>query len=517
MPMLKGFTNWFIILFISVLGLQAQPQTVLNANNVSATVSANGTLFSGGLETPKNSGKNAISVAQFWIGGKNNGNVHVAAQLNDSLAAHDFWAGPLNTTSGTAADSNTWNVIAKVSKNDVEQHIANYKKDGYSMPAGIENWPGSSPTGQGFAQVLAPFVDFNSNKIYEPEKGEYPYIRGDEAAYFVVNDNANNHFVSGGLPLGVEVHGMVYQYANTPDVENTVFLQLSFINRSANNYDSVFAGIWADFALGDPTDNYISSAPNRSAFFAYNGDTLDGTVEGYGNNPPAQAVVFLSPKLQHTIEIASDNSVRGLPQTPLHFYNYLKRNWKDNSKLVEGFNGYSGGGGTPADFIYDGDPCNTGNPGWTEFGSALPWGKRTMLGSFGPVSLSAGAVLQMDVAFVWSRGNSGQLSSVCELQNDINRVTTFYNKNISGVKTPTKKIEAIIYPNPAANTATVRLNNGAENFALEVYNIQGKKLIELNSSASSAEINTKALASGIYSVRIYTDKGFAIKKLIVTH
>lgn len=505
--MKKGIVTCLFI-SISFLGLLAQPQTVLNTNNTNASVSANGKLFSGGLEIPKNSGKKSIALSQFWIAGKNNGNIHVAAQLNTNQ--HDFWAGPLDTLGNIAADSTTWNVIHKVTQQEITTHKTQYNKQDYIMPNGIEFWPGSSPKGKGFAKILAPFVDFNNNKIYEPEQGEYPYIRGDEAAYFVANDKANTHFASGGLPMGVEVQGMVYQYANEPDVENTVFLQLTFVNRSNNSYDSVYAGIWTDFLLGDEDDNYISTLPSKNAYLVYNSDTMDGGSNGYGLNPPSQAVVFLSHNLDQTMEIAMDNSARGIPTSPQEFYNYLKHTWRDGEPLTEGSNGYKSL--LPTKHIYNGDPCNLS--GWTELGTAFPAGKRTMLGSIGPVSLPSKGFIRMDIAYVWARGTANNLGSVCQLNNAIDNVASFYRKEILSTPNTPEKPQLTIYPNPATNKVIIELPNfNGSKSNIEIFDAQGKKVAENTTTKYLTELSTKQLATGFYTVRVLTENGYSVKKL----
>lgn len=508
--MIKGIT--IACLFICInLGLYAQPQTFLTANNTNTSVFANGNLFDGGLEIPKASGKKTIAACRFWIAGKNNGNLHVAAELNNNQ--HDFWAGPLDTSTIQAADSSSWNVIHKITKQEITAHRSNYNKQGYVMPNGIEFWPGSSPQDKGYAKVLAPFVDFNTNKKYEPELGEYPFIRGDEAAYFIANDNANTHFASGGLPMGVEVHGMVYQFANEPAVEHTVFLQLSFINRSQNNYDSVYAGIWSDFLLGDPDDNYISTYPAKNAYLVYNSDSMDGTANGYGVNPPSQAVVFLSHSLDQTMEIAMDNSPRGIPTLPQEFFNYLKHTWRDDKPLTSGSNGYQSL--LPTNHIFNGDPCSLSD--WTEIGAALPGGKRTMLGSIGPTSLPAKGFLRMDIAFVWDRGNNKQLSSVCELNDAIDEVTDFYRKTILSERKVDYSNDFNAYPNPASNNVTVALNaSPTSNTTIEIVDVRGKTVLSTLTNSSETVLNTSTLANGIYYLKVSSNNSWGIKKLLIS-
>ncbi len=486
--------------------------TTLSANNLNATVHANGILFNGGLEAPKGSGTKSISISQFWIGGKSNGKLHIAARLNDSLK-NDFWAGPIDTVAGNAGDSIFWNTIYKVSAAEIATHKTDYNKNGYIMPDGIRHWPGSNPTQQPFKQVLAKFVDYNANRIYEPEMGEYPYIKGDEAAYFIVNDKANSHFATNGTPMGVEVQGLAYVYANNPALANTVFLELTFINRSANNYDSVFAGVWTDFELGAKGDEYISSLPSKNAFFGYNSDTSDAL---YGTYPPVQGVMFLNRPLQYTIEIDADGGVanRGLPQNPQEFYNYLHRKWRNDIQLTEGANGFMSSA-TPADFIYNGDPCNQGNPGWTEVGSAQAPGKRSMMGSIGPVQLPANGFLRLELAYVWERGTNGPLESICKLNNTFDAVKAFYNKFISSVDAP-KPLQFGIYPNPATNFVELKLTEDSGIPAtVELFDIQGRSVHTTVIETSTATLATGHLPSGIYMVKVSTQNQSGYSKLII--
>lgn len=503
----------FIIATLVYAGLAAQT-TTLDANNTKAVISANGTLFSGGLEIPKGQGVSSIAVSQIWIGAKHNGGLHIAARLHDSTQQNDFWPGPLDTINGTTAgDTNLWDKIYKITAQQIATHRSQWNKDGYTMPDAIKNWPGSNSTTQPFRQVLALFVDYNGNRKYEPEKGDCPVIKGDEAAYFIINDAANTHFASGGTPLGVEIHGLAYQFANKAGLENTVFLDLTFINRSANNYDSVFAGIWTDFALGAPGDEFISSLPAKNAFFAYNADTFDAK---YGNYPPVQAVVFLNRPLQYTIETAKDNGPRGLPQTPDEFYNYLKRYWRDGTPLGKNSNGWLTG--PPfVDYIYNGNPCDVNDTGWSEIGSGQPAGQRAMLGSFGPVSLNSGDFMKLELAYIWERSTTNAYASICKLNNSIDDVAAFYKNYISGVQTPITPVFSV-YPNPANGHIEINLQNAsAQPAQLLITDMQGRTVLSQFLYDDNTQLSTHQLQAGIYALQVTVNGGTATQKLVISH
>jgi hypothetical protein len=74
-----------------------------------------------------------------------------------------------------------------------------------------------------------------------------------------------------------------------------------------------------------------------------------------------------------------------------------------------------------------------------------------------------------------------------------------------------------IYPNPAGNMITVQINNPliTINNRLEIYNLPGEKVY--HSSLENTQhkmIDISALASGIYSVHLVTERGRAVKKLV---
>lgn len=73
-----------------------------------------------------------------------------------------------------------------------------------------------------------------------------------------------------------------------------------------------------------------------------------------------------------------------------------------------------------------------------------------------------------------------------------------------------------LYPNPAENNVTVRLNNTFIN-TVTVHDIFGKEVMNITAAANQQiiNINSSSLASGLYLVGVKTDNGTAIKKLII--
>ena len=123
---------------------------------------------------------------------------------------------------------------------------------------------------------MAPFVDVAGDQKYNPLKGDYPDMKGDEMLWWVMNDKGGAHGESKGNPMGIEVQCEAYAFnSSNTAINNTIFLDYKVINRSSNDLDSAYLGLFTDFDIGYAFDDYIGSAPKLSAFFGYNGEPVD--------------------------------------------------------------------------------------------------------------------------------------------------------------------------------------------------------------------------------------------------
>ncbi|TVZ56903.1 putative repeat protein (TIGR02543 family)/predicted secreted protein (Por secretion system target) [Lutibacter sp. Hel_I_33_5] len=93
-------------------------------------------------------------------------------------------------------------------------------------------------------------------------------------------------------------------------------------------------------------------------------------------------------------------------------------------------------------------------------------------------------------------------------------ITMDADKNITAIFSSTasideeKGIEYFIYPNPAKNTLNIRSNSKVEK--VSIYNLLGKKVIE----TTKLKINLERINSGIYLLKMKTEKGIITKKII---
>lgn len=483
----------------------AQPTYFFETGRAQATVHSNGELTE--ILIPADSNKKAFDKVLLWIGGRAMGNTYVAANHSE-IAGSDFYPGALKVADASADDTSKWNKVFTVTRQEIDFHLANYNKPGYVMPQSISDWPGSGALG--FADVIAPYIDFDQNGKYEPELGDVPYIdannaKGKKAACVVFNDKYSNHAVSGGAAMGVEVLLLITEFENQP--ENTLFLTYYIHNRSSQVYDSTYIGLWADFAVGKKGNEFVSTDSLRNLFFAYNDtNSYDSLPEGFGINPPASGVLFLNHPLQYSITTDRtniDNAVAGIPDQTFHFYNFLKRYWKDNTQLNLGVNGWSTG--IKANYIYSGDVCS--RSGWTEEGALLFSGEKKMIGSYGPVSFKKNEAQVLKAALVWARGN-GATHSTCILKMKADEVEEFYREKVSGIaKRPF--LEVAIYPNPARDRLYLEYP-GMDEAQVFLYDLSGKCVL----SGQGHEIAVGALSEGLYYLHIVTAQGEARTKFI---
>ncbi len=408
-------------------------------------------------EIPKGSGRHSLFAASLWIGGTDaSGQMRVAAQTYRQ-DGYDFWPGPLvqGTASVDDAICSKWNKMFKITKAEIEGFRAAYelsKTSGIGVDMAlypnVATWPafGKDAEGQnvtadmnGKTIYMAPFEDVDGDLDYKPADGDYPKIRGDQAVWWIINDKGNVHTATGAEPIGVELHIMAFAFTAANAINNMTFYDQIVINRSSLTLNQTYMGQWIDADLGYFKDDYVGCDTTRGLGICYNSDNDDSGNNGYGTNPPAVGVDFFKGPLAdigdgldnnkngivdedgETIIMSkfvyynNDFSLKGNPETGVHYYNYLRGIWKDGTPMVDnGKDAYSATApGSSTNYIFPGSVCN--QTGWIE-GTAAGTAPddRRLLQSAGPFTLNPGAVNQVITGVVWARGSSN-LNSVCEL------------------------------------------------------------------------------------------------------
>jgi len=536
----------------------------LDVNNVNALISPFGNHFwdldSSRFEVPKGSGKQALTNHTVWVAGLDStSTLHVAAEKHRQSLT-DFYTGPVSAVYDTSYMLK-WTRLWKLDKVQIRHHIKNWSSPGYVPVDAIVNWPAHGNPDLGQSADIAPYYDANLDGQYTPMAGDYPLIRGDQAVFFILNDERYPHTQSNGLPLGIEIRGMAYAFdlPNDSVLNNTLFFHYDIINLSANNYHDTFIGLFADFELGYPSDDYLGSDITNGIVYAYNGDSIDGDgLSGtYGEHPPAIGMKLIGgPLLQPDgIDNPANNCDEGL--NGLNFGDGIPDNermglTRSSSRRVVYIGGCSSYGddyflpydemrnsvfygsngnfnlcdttptceGPYCNFIFPGNSdtiCNWGTLGippnagynrngyyWTEKSAGnVPLDPRGV-GSTGPFNFNAGQSVPLDYCFTWARDYAGDNNSSVELlRQRVSELKPFLRDLITMPVTyygtseyPAEK-SLKIYPNPVHDKASVTLD-GNESLLYRLYTMNGKLVSTGKLQPGTTIIELSFLTPGIY-------------------
>jgi len=510
-------------------------------------------------EVPINSGKHSIFTGAIWMGAVDaSSQLHVAAQTYRQ-DGHDFWPGPLDSTSCsiTPTVSTQFDHLWKINRQDVINFIA-----GSPATADMLSYPGNAPDGS----MLAPFYDADGDGMYNSANGDYPdfglngnpdccdILHGDQAIWWVINDACNSHTATGGMALGVEIQCQAYAYnTNNAAINNTTFYQYDIKNCSSNSYSAFYFGFFIDADLGNAIDDYVGCDVPRGMGYAYNCDNDDDGTAGYGLYPPAVGIDFLRGPLAdagdgidnnrnciidepgETIIMSkfvyynNDFTATGNPVVAIDFYNYLRGVWKDGTPMTYGGSGYASGG-PPCNFMFPGNSdhqyewgtggnCTTPAPAQADWSEAIAGnicGDRRFLMSSGPFTLLPGGVLNcITMAAVWARdmNDPGPYYSLAALQAADDVVQVFfdscYNVSILGIP-QLEIIHASVYPNPVSDMLEISFGKTISEGQFILYDIYGKKVTQVRvENRNQLSISCKDFAGGIYLYRILTGDGKA--------
>jgi len=563
----------------------------LDVNNIRARINSWGNHFWRGVdelgiypeidttlfEYIKGSGKNTIFNKALWIGGiDENSQLRLAAERYRQLGS-DFWTGPLSVNGpDVSIEESTvidWNKVWKLSVDEIIYHKSNWNKPGYEPIEAIATWPAHGDPDLYQSEYLAPFIDVDGDSFYDPLKGDYPLIRGDQCIYFIYND-VRPHTESGGEHIGIEIHGMAYEFfepENDP-MQSTVFLSYKIFNRSSQTINDTYIGLFCDFDIGYAQDDYVGCDVSRGAFYGYNGVDIDGGEAdiSYGENPPAQGIVILGGPLMDPNEMddpdgecdesingvgfgdgIADNErygmkkflyfnntqgVQGDPQTADEYYNYMKAIWKDGTAMEYGGNGHvsSGAYGPAANFMFPGltDECFWGTDGeepygpinWTEETAGNEPDDRRGLSVMGPFTFLPGAMQKVDLAFVTARGDDGPQSSVSLLMEYIDQVKQEYYEDTDyfgyqwlevDEKVSPGKNTLKIFPNPATTEIWIDFKSTNKEVLLSVCDIFGREILnEKRKTNGSLKISLDGLKKGLYIVNLLDNNTLYTAKVV---
>jgi hypothetical protein len=500
---------------------QCPPTTAfdyLDINNVKARINNGGDMWwdlQSSVEyiVPKTGNISATFAGALWIGGIDaQGQLHVAAQAYRQ-SGNDYFAGPLDETGNvTTQTCSDFDRIWKVNKSTIDSFIAGLF---VTPPASIAQWPGRGNPNLPFLpnQRVAPFIDVDGDLLYNSSEGDYPAIPGDQALWFVFNDAGGIHSESGGLPLGVEVQCFAYAVKDsTTCTYSTTFYHYNIINKSINDYDSVFVGFWNDADLGCMYDDYFGSDSLNHLMVVYNMDSIDGPgsicFDNYPDNPPTFAIQILKGPtdktgavryLDHAM-VTYKEAGMGYPVDALDFYEYMQSIWRDGTHLTYGGNGY--GESISTNFIYPDDPSL--EDGWSACAENNGGSDFRLVLSSGPFAIASGEEQTFDFAVLWEKDDVYPCPSFENITALATCNRNYFDSSIVFTSVENQSVPSYptnVFPNPASlnDELTFTLNNVS---LLELYDLAGRKFKEFDvRNQRSLRIKTN-FGTGIFFYRL---------------
>ncbi|MEX0811544.1 MAG: T9SS type A sorting domain-containing protein [Chitinophagales bacterium] len=552
---------------------RANARTVLDANNARVNLShlsyfwtkidtqfgdPDNFEMSAGYEIPKlpeGSGNDVHSIFSggFWIGALDKDDSIRLSRTIYEYEIENFWAGPLNSNGKTDLSiCNAYDKYWETSDTEVQKQINNYRFSNYqdiplaNIPESVLKWPArGNPYAKGkngqsitINEELAPFVDVDSNGVYNPVKGDFPDIRGDQHIFWVFNDKGDtSHPFFDHNPLGIEIHANAYAYSsNNTAIDNATYYSFKFLAKDTIELREMNIGIFVDIDLGCFNNDFVGCDTSRDMGIGYNGTATDPDCasKGYGANPPITGIKILKgPKDNNGDRMGmsvfkyynGDFSVMGTPSSKEDLYNYIRGFWKDNTTQTIGGNGY--GGNVPTNFMFSGNPANPNE--WSECSENNTPADRRFIMSVGPMDFMPGEVKTMDIAVVWTRPDSfhcgdfnstigaaaDQVQAFCDSVIDVPKevpVVSSINENMKGDPFS-------VFPNPFDQNIRVQVNKPIENAHLTLLDISGKSLKShtFSNLDTQIEIQTSEIPPCIYFLNLFENgKSVGVKKLIKT-
>ena len=139
----------------------------------------------------------------------------------------------------------------------------------------------------------------------------------------------------------------------------------------------------------------------------------------------------------------------------------------------------------------------------------IVWYENDGLGNFGPLQIITTNAPGTLSVFAADLDNDTDIDVLSASQID-NKIAWYENLTILDVPAINAS-KAIIYPNPVHDTLYVEVPN-EDITQIELYNLSGKKVLSYINNTNQIKVTN--LASGAYLLKIYTETGVVVKKIV---
>ena len=542
-------------LFCLLFSLSALAQTykyTVDANNIITTLDPTGGIGFGTMHpnfcvVRAEDSASLLSGSWCWLAGKDQFGTIRTLNPDWDQTEYELIVGPYSEYFDSKPESEKilayapFQRVWKITQNEIDEHILHFNDADYEMPEAILNWPGNGDTVKGFAKILAPFVDFNQNEIYEPALGDHPVIKGDVAVFAIYNDRGTGELTDYNPEMDIEVHVMLYAFYDDVNslLGNTFFANYSIVNRGFYDYSDFYIGLFSSVDLGYWADDYVGSDSTLNLFYVYNGDDFDEGIEsmsgfypGFGSKLPAFGCMSLNESLHAYMFRNGDvPSPTAYPILPLHIWYCMDGKFRDGTQMIEYGSGYGGPEDGPStNFMWHDDPRNP--EGWSEVTeNNLPY-NRSHWASTGPFNFHPGEKRCAEFAYIFAPGeeNAERFSEITKLKNFAAQLKALYpfmyDDACISYKTDSLEEEIVtypdkfeIYPNPSSGSIEFYAGQNPESdIVVELYDLTGKLIEMYNFSNTSGNLHTielPPLANQMYILRFNLDGHEFSRKIIV--
>ena len=402
----------------------------------------------------------------------------------------------------------------------------------------------------------APFVDLDSNGVYDPTIDIPGVPFADQTMWYVANDldSAKVYSLSGSTPIGLEIQRTIWAYNIYGVLANTIFVSTKIINKSGKQLDSMYIAQWADPDLGNAADDFAGCDTSLNLSYAYNGNSHDVNFQLYNLVPPAVGFCLLQGPLVQgaatdtaTFDLQFRQGYKNLPMTSFHFLLGASILYSDPpngnySGTIEWYNLLRGLVGilgvpyinpvtnTPTKFVLSGDPVM--GTGWIDGTIAAPGDRRIALCS-GPFAMVPGISDTQEVVIgALAERGANYLASITALKLSAQSLQTIFrtylisNYMTWGGKELPQNIPAYFllnqnYPNPFNSTTTITFSVGKDSYtSLRVYDVLGREVAtifsgELPAGSYTKLWNANGMPSGVYFYRLAAGSYTETKKLVL--
>jgi hypothetical protein len=421
--------------------------TLVNINNISLWVTANGTMannpISGiaGAIFPYGAGQIIYKDGLVWAGEVKDGNspiVRAGGQAEATATAPGRIISKGITEEPLDPDVRIWRIRRDHQTADLRRDAAEINDLAIDAVTDAQiqavreqyetdwnEWPWERG---------APFYDANANGVMDD--GEEPGLaNADQVVWFVANDlypYPLNYFSS--PPIGIEMQCTLWAYNRSDELGNIIFKRYRLIYKGTATtpdtarIDNMYLSQWSDVDVGNWADDFVGCDSLLSLGFGYNSSTVDDTLRPLGLVPPAVGYCFLQGAIvageeddAAMVDFKLRRGYKNLPMTSfvyfasgddfseprggtqqarLEWYNLLKgffpfTFFNPPKQFVDPLTNQ------PTKFPFGGDPL-TGQ-GWVDGIVVLPSSRR-FLANCGPFTLALGDTQEVIIALVGGAG-----------------------------------------------------------------------------------------------------------------